>query len=240
MTSFSWDRKGWWDILLCLGSISCPLYRVHQSSHTIQIPLQNGVHTIACTMDVIWLVGQEWWPLTRHSPYTIKSPGRPSASRQTGRLCRSTWPDGEGDQAGTEWKWARETLREGEMGHDAAPHVAPTRCCRISVFAAMNHCMTYIWAPQLGENLTDIITWQFPPTCSKLQSCNSLLSGRLLPNWSGLPTWCDNIIHCESQGQTVFQSIQSIAAPFLLHWKSSVIWFESSLEAEIEEKNNCF
>lgn len=46
----------------------------------------------------------------------------------------------------------RETLRRererelgvGGWGGDAPAHVAPTHCCRISVFAAMNHCVTYI------------------------------------------------------------------------------------------------
>lgn len=136
----------------------------------------------------------------------------------------------------------RASAREG--GQDAPAHIAPTHCCHISVFATMNHCMTYIWAPRLGENLTDIITWQFPPTCSKLQSCNSLVSGSLLPNWSGLSTWCDNIIHCEIQGcgkvrtpaVPEFQSIPRVAALFLLLWKTSVSWFTCKFKATVKEK----
>lgn len=37
----------------------------------------------------------------------------------------------------------RERERVGGGGVDAPAHVAPTHCCRISVFA-MNHCVTYI------------------------------------------------------------------------------------------------
>lgn len=139
----------------------------------------------------------------------------------------------------------RGSAREG--GQDAPVHIAPTHCCHISVFATMNHCMTYIWAPRLGENLTDIITWQFPPTCSKLQSCNSLVSGSLLPNWSGLSTWCDNIIHCEIQGcgkvrtpaVPEFQSIRRVAALFLLLRKTSVSWFTCKFKATVKEKKKC-
>lgn len=139
---------------------------------------------------------------------------------------------------GMEWKWARETEGDTEKERDGprcTPHGAPTHCCRISAFAAMNHCLTYIWAPQLEENLTDIITWQFPPTCSKLQSCNSLLSGSLLPYWSGLSTWCDNIIHWDSRQPesktpsiTEFQSIPRVNASFLLLGKTSAAWFISN------------
>lgn len=38
----------------------------------------------------------------------------------------------------------RGTPSEGATGRDAAPHGAPTRCCRISAFATVNHCLTYI------------------------------------------------------------------------------------------------
>lgn len=48
-----------------------PLHRVLQSSLTLQIPLQNGVHT----SEVSWLVGKETWldawsddPMTPASP----------------------------------------------------------------------------------------------------------------------------------------------------------------------------
>lgn len=47
--------------------------------------------------------------------------------------------------------------------------------------SAMIHHVTYIWAPSLGENWTDIITWQLPSTRSILQSVNSLLLASLLP-----------------------------------------------------------
>lgn len=137
------------------------------------------------------------------NPFPNERLARPSLSRPIGWLCWVVWTNGEGVELQTEWKWPRETEgdTERERDRDGERHRAglcSSHTLNVSMLlyfcfcyddSAMNHHVTYIWAPSLGENWTDIITWQLPSTCSILQSVNSLLLGSLLPE-----CWCAS--HC--------------------------------------------